>query len=368
MKTHRRSNDRILFLLLPSLCSSIPLVGCSGSGEEVASDAGGGPGDNNSGDPDAAAGGGSQNLPDDDSSADGGAGPVSHGISPVLMSTSPQTGAVGVLPEATIEFTFSEPMDAQSTEAAYESQDLPADSVSFDWNEDGTVLTLTPNEPLPTATASEFKAELPLEFEIAFESTAESKSGEMLAEAVKLEFKTAVRTTLSLQRDDSRSAGLRSDGYEDSSLYAGDSPLDEIWVAVMTFAKDALPTDIIRFESAELSGTFTQYQDPFDVLGELNLYGATFMAATWSAIETDIAQEPLVAGIPGGETSVPGGETTPVEMNLDVRDYVASGHHGAFTIFPGFQFAFAFESVSVDAVANWVTFSDPTLEVVFLVP
>jgi hypothetical protein len=77
---------------------------------------------------------------------------VSEG--PAIISVTPEDGASGVSNDANIVIRFSEPMDQQATEAAYQSESLPSDSVSFIWNEDGTELTIVPDQLLEYATGA----------------------------------------------------------------------------------------------------------------------------------------------------------------------------------------------------------------------
>jgi hypothetical protein len=66
---------------------------------------------------------------------------------PVVVSVSPEDGASGVRNDTPIVITFSEPMARASTEAAYQSEAIPSGSVSFEWSEGDTVLSIVPNTP-----------------------------------------------------------------------------------------------------------------------------------------------------------------------------------------------------------------------------
>lgn len=70
---------------------------------------------------------------------------------PTIVSLFPEDEATGVFAEDVIMIEFSEPMDQEATEEAYVSLELPAEGVEFSWNEDGTQLTITPNEELEYA-------------------------------------------------------------------------------------------------------------------------------------------------------------------------------------------------------------------------
>jgi hypothetical protein len=67
---------------------------------------------------------------------------------PVVVAVSPADGALGVDNAQNIVITFSEPMDREATEAAYQSESIPSSSVSFVWNDAGTELTIVADAPL----------------------------------------------------------------------------------------------------------------------------------------------------------------------------------------------------------------------------
>jgi hypothetical protein len=70
---------------------------------------------------------------------------------PTVVSITPADGAKGVKEDASIVITFSEAMDQAATQVAYTSTDLPASAVTFNWNTEGTTLTIKPNDFLDYA-------------------------------------------------------------------------------------------------------------------------------------------------------------------------------------------------------------------------
>ncbi len=70
---------------------------------------------------------------------------------PTIVSVSPSSGAAGVAKDANIVVTFSEAMNQASAQAAFQSADLGASTIT--WNAGGTVMTVNPNADL-TYTAS----------------------------------------------------------------------------------------------------------------------------------------------------------------------------------------------------------------------
>ncbi len=75
--------------------------------------------------------------------------------SPSVVQTLPADGSSLVPPTRAISVTFSLPMDQSSTEAAVLLN--PATSVSYDWQENDTLLVLTPDEPLQLETLYELQ-------------------------------------------------------------------------------------------------------------------------------------------------------------------------------------------------------------------
>lgn len=73
---------------------------------------------------------------------------------PRVVSVWPESGARAVGAGAHIVIEFSRPMDPRTTLAAWQSDALPRDQVDFTWNDDGTVLTVTPQRPLEYAHAT----------------------------------------------------------------------------------------------------------------------------------------------------------------------------------------------------------------------
>ncbi|WP_293911330.1 Ig-like domain-containing protein [Deinococcus sp.] len=65
---------------------------------------------------------------------------------PSIVSVSPAVGAIGVAKTASVVVTFSEAMNQSSAQAAFQSADLGANTIS--WNTDGTVMTVKPNAEL----------------------------------------------------------------------------------------------------------------------------------------------------------------------------------------------------------------------------
>lgn len=128
---------------------------------------------------------------------------------PEILSVTPAPGAVGVRPDASLEVSFSQPMDRASVEAAYASfsEGLRRDQVTFRWNANSTKVTVDPNAELPITDAP--APALTSSFLIG--SSAVDANGRRLAVETAVSFQTARRHTATLAGQ----AGL--DGY--TSVY-----------------------------------------------------------------------------------------------------------------------------------------------------
>ena len=75
-------------------------------------------------------------------------------IQPAVGSITPHDGATFVEPDDPIVVTFNQPMDRASVEAGVKLRAVggAATPGSFEWDEDGTVVTLTPDEPMELLT------------------------------------------------------------------------------------------------------------------------------------------------------------------------------------------------------------------------
>ncbi|AZI41723.1 hypothetical protein EHF33_02320 [Deinococcus psychrotolerans] len=65
---------------------------------------------------------------------------------PTIVSVSPANAATGVAKDANIVVTFSEPMNQASAQAAFQSADVGASTIT--WSAGGTVMTVNPNADL----------------------------------------------------------------------------------------------------------------------------------------------------------------------------------------------------------------------------
>src|SRR5688572_29935209 len=149
---------------------------------------------------------------------------------PVVVSVSPEDGERGVRNDASIVLTFSEPMDRASTQAAYQSEVIPSNSVSFEWSEGDTVLSIVPSAP--PAYASGADAELVEARRVAFflSASASSQSGRPLPRPYEYSYSLLRQVELSVfaVQDRDLSGSFRSN----DTYGAGQCARDEVNMCV----------------------------------------------------------------------------------------------------------------------------------------
>ncbi len=101
---------------------------------------------------------------------------------PTVILVSPTNGAKGVTSDATIVISFSEKMERVSTQASYQSADLPIGNFTFSWNDESTILTIKPNAPLVYAFGLNNPAVVAKSYAFSLTNTAKDASGNALAE------------------------------------------------------------------------------------------------------------------------------------------------------------------------------------------
>jgi hypothetical protein len=189
---------------------------------------------------------------------------------PTIVSVSPADGAVGVHGDTNIVVAFSEPMDRVTTQAGYQSADVPAAGVTFSWNANSTVLTINPILDLPYAegTAPSSPAR---QFAVSITDTAEDLAGNRLSPAHASSFWTLRRITQTLTSSgywmvDHLSSTAGCDDY----VSVGDYGHDDL-LAVLAFDLSDIPAGIVEWESAVFAGRQTGVQG--------TPYGATGLGA-----------------------------------------------------------------------------------------
>ncbi len=184
---------------------------------------------------------------------------------PTVVSISPANGATGVRADARIVVTFSKPMDQAATQVAYQSADLPATAVTFDWNAAGTQMTVKPNAPLEYAKGADTSL-VAKNYELKLTSTAKDQGGLALVPLTS-SFKTLRDIATVLSSDKTLDGYAQSDNFADSSntaLYVGDRDNNVGIRGFITFDLSGLSTNAgfqllsatLRVQKYRASGVF----------------------------------------------------------------------------------------------------------------
>src|SRR5690606_14578313 len=107
---------------------------------------------------------------------------------------------------------FSRAMDPASTEAAFQSSDIPPAEVTFSWNGAGDVLTIDPDGDLAYATGTDAGAVTANQYTFTLEASATDSEGVALAMPVTSSFFTLREITETFGTEQSLTGNVRSDG------------------------------------------------------------------------------------------------------------------------------------------------------------
>lgn len=302
--------------------------------------------------------------------ADESPAPEPQPTGPRVVSVSPANGASGVSNDVQIVIEFSAPMDEAKTEAAYQSEGIPSNSVSFSWNDEGTQLTITPKDPLvyPAGSDPADVVSPPINFFLS--TSAQDRDGRHLAAPAESSFALLRQINVSLAAQQNRD--LTGSWRSNDTYGQGDCARNQDTVCVgdngtgglqlkgfMSFALGALPSEMTRLQSARLNFQITQRSgNPFNGLGALTLDHAAFDAIGPEAFESD----PLAAL---GRIATAGNAGT--VLQVDVRNALVADLGTRERA----QFRLAFEQVTnengnADALIS--TWDTQRIDVSYLIP
>jgi hypothetical protein len=318
--------------LVATLCATLPL-GCfspDGGGDELIAedtdgelgpetgDAGGedpSPSGDPTGEPDPSAGdettGGDEPPPDGDPT--GGSEDLTP---PEVVSMSPADGEAGVLVDATIVVTFSEPMDRVSTEDAFISDDVG--QVAFEWNDAGDEVTITPVDYLAWSFV-ESPAEPALAYQYAITTAAQDQAGNALAAEYEATFTTmrGQNIMIGMDHDLSGSVNEAADVAVDVDLTPvrmGDVQQNNVYAGVVTFRFDALPEETVALAGGVFQGLQTdELGDPYQVFAG----GLSMASIEYDALTPELFSAPAVTNYGVVSTGM-----TPALIDVDVTDEV----------------------------------------------
>jgi hypothetical protein len=116
---------------------------------------------------------------------------------PQVTQVSPADAATGVLSNASIKLTFSEPMDQASVQSALSISTLSSSDYILVWNGDGSQLTITPADSLSYAAVSNLSGAA-RSYTVGVTTSAQDLAGNRLQSAFSSSFATMRRVTQSL--------------------------------------------------------------------------------------------------------------------------------------------------------------------------
>jgi Bacterial Ig-like domain len=289
---------------------------------------------------------------------------------PRIVSVSPADGARGVSNDVHIVITFSVPMNQARTEAAYQSEGVPSSGVSFSWNDAGTVLTITPDDPLdyPTGTDPDTVELRPINYFLS--ASAQDLDGQHLAAPAEFSFALLRQINVSLSAQQNRDLtgswrsndtyGLGDCARNQDTVCIGDSGTGGIqYKGFISFDLSSLPTSMAQLSSARLNFQITQRPgNPFNGLGAFFLDHAAFEAIGPQAFQAD----PLAA-LGTIATNGNAGAVLQVDVRTALRADVGTRSRA--------QFRLAFEEVTNNngiadtLISSWDT---QRIDVSYLIP
>jgi hypothetical protein len=252
---------------------------------------------------------------------------------PVIVSVSPRDGAIAVENDTELVIEFSVPMNRELTEGAYQSESIPSSGVTFSWNEESTVLTITPNEPLEYDVGTDPDEVQARRYSFFLSASAEDAEGNRMAVQ---EFSFSVLrqidlTVLAVQDPDLTGSYRSNDTYgsgacarEQSNTCVGDERVggnNMQYKGFLTFDLSVLPESMARVSSAQLNLQITGMAgNPFGGLGGLFLEHTRFDAIGADAFVAEpLAELGRIANGGTAGTVLGLDVLSAVELDLDER-------------------------------------------------
>jgi hypothetical protein len=209
---------------------------------------------------------------------------------PRIVAVSPEDGARAVVRDTPLVITFSTPMNQEATQAAYQSEGIPSSGVTFSWNEDGTELTVTPNQPLEYATGTDPNTVPARRYSFFISASAEDLAGNRLASPEEFSFSVLRQingTFFAVRNRDLTGSWRSNDTYgagdcarNEINMCVGDTRVggtSEQYKGFITFDLSTLPSTMASVSEAQLNLQITGTSgNPFGGLGGLFLEHADF--------------------------------------------------------------------------------------------
>lgn len=241
-------------------------------------------------------------------------------LAPQVASTQPAAKATAVAADTAIVVQFSEPMDMASVEAAYSSTDLPAASVAFAWNADGTTLTITPADELVYAEGIGIDPSTVAAKTYAFTigATATDLIGNALGAPFELTFATKRRMFAAFPLDLTLTSVRIGSGTVGSAteIWVGDNAVANTFRSFITFDLTMLPSST-TIESAKFSARQLAPQGSPYNLGPVMAHHVTY-----PDFANLLALQPM--SLPGAYSSNAVAESKVIDVTSQVADDIAN--------------------------------------------
>ncbi len=281
-------------------------AGEGGEGGEAGVMQGGGKGGTSSGTAEAGMSGQTDALDEGGMGGEAGSASEPQGDStpPTIVSVTPEDGAMGVGADAPITVTFSEPMRRSAAQAGYQSADLSASSVTFDWSDDSTVLTIQ-HQPLTVAEGTDPSDVVAAAYHLAMTDTAEDLAGNRMAQDFDWTFTTVRRISQILVAEGDHVRHFHQTGNVacGNHYWVGDDADRQTSFALTEFDLSDLPGDIAEWEVATFDADVIDISgDPTD-LGLLDISRLHAVPLTTASSNTPFTAVVSVANVKLGHIS-----------------------------------------------------------------
>ncbi len=174
---------------------------------------------------------------------------------PTVLSTTPETGAVGQWADVVVAIQFSESMDPATVEAALDTSELGA--VDIHWDDTHETVTITPVAELEYATApGDSPGVLANRYTVRLASGATDYAGNALEADTEIAFDTLKALWLVLKADDALTRSLTPTGlvYDPTDpLVVGDDAANSAIRSTISFDISWLPAETVAVSDAVLA-------------------------------------------------------------------------------------------------------------------
>jgi hypothetical protein len=294
-------------------------------------------------------------------------------------------GATGVLTNATIIITFSEPMNPTTTASSFQSVDIPNTAAAFSWNQDNTRLTITPNAGLGYASGTDPNGVVARAYAVMMTDNATDAAGNRLVDDHAWSFRTARRIAQTLLPaplggSEYWAISQSTDGAtRPCPTFASHFGLGELGPSVtningplfIAIEIAGLPSGILSFETAYLSANQTVVSQAY-APGNLGIIRATHLTGTLMTTPSPNISQSTVLREAGIFSSTPALGVKSLDVSAALVDDYAQRSQRANKSIYSLAFDMAYADLNVDGIHgnDYVYFDcgSVQLDATYLVP